>query len=40
MAFYSDVTSLVDEGRVVGVVYLNFSKPSDSVLASHNIPPR
>lgn len=40
MAFYSDLTSLVDEGRVVDVVYLNFSKASDSVSASHNISPR
>lgn len=27
---------MVDEGRAVGGVYLNFGKASDSVSASHN----
>lgn len=36
----STVTRLDCGGRVVDVVYLNFSKASDSVSASHNIPPR
>jgi len=35
IAFYDGMTGWVDEGRAVDVVYLNFSKASDSV--SHNI---
>jgi len=34
-AFYDSMTSWVDEGRAVDVVYLDFSKASDTV--SHNI---
>lgn len=35
IAFYNKVASLVDEGRAVDVVYLDFSKALDIV--SHNI---
>jgi len=35
IAFYNGMTSWVDEGRAVDVVYLNFSKAVDTV--SHNI---
>ena len=34
-SFYNEMASLVDEGRVIDVVYLNFSKAFDTV--SHNI---
>ena len=35
ISFYNKVTCLVDEGKAVDVVYLDFSKAFDSV--SHNI---
>ena len=35
ISFYDKVTRLVDEGKAVDVVYLNFSKAFDTVL--HNI---
>jgi len=35
IVFYDGMTSWVDEGRAVDVVYLNFSKAFDTV--SHNI---
>ncbi|GAB0203125.1 mitochondrial enolase superfamily member 1 [Grus japonensis] len=35
IAFYDGMTSWMDEGRAVDVVYLDFSKVSDTV--SHNI---
>lgn len=31
MAFYNEVPSLVDEGRSVDVVYLDFSKAFDAL---------
>lgn len=35
IAFYNKVTCLVDKGKAVGVVYLNFSKAF--VTVSHNV---
>lgn len=35
MAFYNEMTSLMNETRAVGVVYIDFSKGFDSI--SHNI---
>lgn len=35
VAFYNEVTSLVDQGRAVDVVYLDLSKGFD--VSSHNI---
>lgn len=35
IAFYDEMTSSVDKGRVPGIVYLDFSKDFDIV--SHNI---
>jgi len=35
IAVYNCMTGWVDEGRAMDVVYLDFSKPSDTV--SHNI---
>ena len=35
ISFYSSVTRLVDEGKTVGVVYLDFNKAFDMV--SHSI---
>ncbi|GAB0202828.1 mitochondrial enolase superfamily member 1 [Grus japonensis] len=35
IAFYDDMTGWVDEGRAVGVVYLDFSKVFDTI--SHNV---
>ena len=35
--FYDEVTGLVDEGRVVGIVYLDFSKAFDNDVF-HKIP--
>ncbi|PKU44707.1 rna-directed dna polymerase from mobile element jockey- hypothetical protein [Limosa lapponica baueri] len=35
IAFYNDVTGWIDEGRVMDVVYLDFSKAFDTV--SHSI---
>lgn len=31
IAFYSEVTSFVDDGRTVHVVYLDFSRQTDKV---------
>ena len=31
IAFYNEMTSLMDEGRTADVVYLNFSKAFDTV---------
>lgn len=36
ISFYNDMTSLMDEGRAVDIVYLDFSKAFDTV--SHKIP--
>jgi len=35
ISFYDQVTNLVDEGKAVDVIYLDFSKVFDTV--SHNI---
>ena len=35
LALYDEITGLVDEGRAVGAVYLDFSKTVDPVC--HNI---
>lgn len=35
IAFYNEVTDLVDEGRAVGAVYLDFTEAFDTV--SHKI---
>ena len=35
MALYNEVTRLVDKGRMVGIVYLDFSKAFGTVF--HNI---
>ena len=37
ISFYDLVTRLMDEGKAVDVVYLDFSKAFDTV--SHSIPP-
>ena len=36
ISFYDKLTHLVDEGKAVNVVYLNFSKAFETV--PHNIP--
>ena len=36
--FYNNVTSLVDEGRTVDVIYLNYSKAFTTSVVKHSLP--
>lgn len=36
--FYVNVTSLVDEGRIVDVIYLNYSKAFTTSVVKHCLP--